>query len=181
MDTFHLSEQIHQRFYLGYHTEKLPHKFKIAVGGCPNNCVKPDLNDIGVIGQRQPVLDTEKCRGCKKCQMEAACPIKAAKVADGKLHIDPNACNSCGRCMGKCPFGAAQYTDGYRVYIGGRWGKKVARGTPLRRLIATEEEVLTIIERAICLFRDEGIVGERFNDTITRLGFDYVEKKLLGE
>ena len=34
--------------------QRLPHKFKIAVGGCPNNCVKPDLNDIGVIGQRVP-------------------------------------------------------------------------------------------------------------------------------
>jgi sulfite reductase beta subunit-like hemoprotein len=25
--------------------EVLLHKFKIALGGCPNNCVKPDLND----------------------------------------------------------------------------------------------------------------------------------------
>ena len=50
-DTFDLSEKIHERFYLGYHTVKLPHKFKIAVGGCPNNCVKPNLNDLGVIGQ----------------------------------------------------------------------------------------------------------------------------------
>ena len=33
---------------------KLPHKFKIAVGGCPNNCVKPNLNDLGIIGQRVP-------------------------------------------------------------------------------------------------------------------------------
>ena len=32
----------------------LPHKFKIAVGGCPNNCVKPDLNDLGIVGQRVP-------------------------------------------------------------------------------------------------------------------------------
>ena len=36
-DTFGLSEKIHQRFYLGYHDVKLPHKFKIAAGGCPNN------------------------------------------------------------------------------------------------------------------------------------------------
>ena len=40
-DTFALSEKIHQQFYLGYHSVKLPHKFKIACGGCPNNCVKP--------------------------------------------------------------------------------------------------------------------------------------------
>lgn len=33
-----------------WHDVNLPHKFKIAVGGCPNNCVKPNLNDLGVIG-----------------------------------------------------------------------------------------------------------------------------------
>ncbi len=46
IDTFALSKEIHERFYHGYGDVKLPHKFKIAVGGCPNNCVKPDLNDI---------------------------------------------------------------------------------------------------------------------------------------
>lgn len=50
IDTFSLSEEIHERFYHGYSHVKLPHKFKIAVGGCPNNCVKPDLNDLGIIG-----------------------------------------------------------------------------------------------------------------------------------
>ena len=29
------------------------------------------------------------------------------------------------------------------------------------------------------LFRNEGITGERFSDTVARLGFDYVEDKLL--
>ena len=29
------------------------------------------------------------------------------------------------------------------------------------------------------LFRDEGIKGERFAETIERLGFDYVQKKIL--
>ena len=35
IDTFALSEEIHERFYHGYNNVKLPHKFKIAVGGCP--------------------------------------------------------------------------------------------------------------------------------------------------
>ena len=98
IDTYALSEKIHERFYVGYHNMPLPHKFKIAVGGCPNNCVKPDLNDLGVVGQRVPVPDTEKCRGCKKCQIEKNCPIYAAKLEDGKISIDPDACNPCGRC-----------------------------------------------------------------------------------
>lgn len=182
IDTYALSEKIHQRFYVGYHNMPLPHKFKIAVGGCPNNCVKPDLNDLGVVGQRVPVPDTEKCRGCKKCQIEKNCPIHAAKLEDGKISIDPDACNHCGRCKGKCPFGAVEeYREGYKILIGGRWGKKTACGWPLPRLFTTEEEVMTVIDRAILLFREEGIAGERFADTVTRLGFDYVSGKLLGE
>ena len=182
IDTYALSEKIHERFYVGYHNMPLPHKFKIAVGGCPNNCVKPDLNDLGVVGQRVPVPDTEKCRGCKKCQIEKNCPIHAAKLEDGRISIDHDACNHCGRCKGKCPFGAVEeYREGYKILIGGRWGKKTACGRPLPRLFTTEEEVMTVIDRAILLFREEGIAGERFADTVARLGFDYVSGKLLGE
>lgn len=182
IDTYALSGKIHERFYVGYHNMPLPHKFKIAVGGCPNNCVKPDLNDLGVVGQRVPVPDTEKCRGCKQCQIEKNCPIHAAKLEDGRISIDPDACNHCGRCKGKCPFGAVEeYREGYKILIGGRWGKKTACGRPLPRLFTTEEEVMAVIDRAILLFREEGIAGERFADTVTRLGFDYVSGKLLGE
>jgi len=181
IDTFSLSEKIHEKFYIGYHNVGLPHKFKIAVGGCPNNCVKPELNDLSVIGQRYPTVDLEKCKGCKKCQVEANCPIKVAKVVDGKVVIDPNACNHCGRCKGKCLFDAISYTDGYKVSIGGRWGKKTATAQPLNDVFTTEEEVLDMVEKVICFFRDEGIAGERFADTINRLGFDYVEEKLLNK
>ena len=181
IDTFSLSEKIHEKFYVGYHNVGLPHKFKIAVGGCPNNCVKPELNDLSVIGQRYPTVDIEKCKGCKKCQVELNCPIKIAKVVDGKMVIDPNLCNHCGRCRNKCLFDAISYTDGYKVSIGGRWGKKTATAQPLNKVFTTEEEVLAMVEKVICFFRDEGIAGERFADTINRLGFDYVEKKLLGE
>ncbi len=128
LDSYRLSETIHERFYHGYSSVKLPHKFKIAVGGCPNNCVKPDLNDFGIVGQRVPIVDLEKCRGCGKCQVSTACPVGASRVTDGKLVIDPDKCNNCGRCVGKCPFRAAEEsTYGYRVYIGGRWGKGLLR------------------------------------------------------
>ncbi len=179
IDTFDLSEKIHERFYVGYHDVTLPHKFKIAVGGCPNNCVKPDLNDLGIIGQRVPSFRSDLCKGCKKCQVEANCPIKAAKLQDGKLVIGTD-CNNCGRCRGKCPFGAIpEYTNGYKIYIGGRWGKKIASGRALEKLFTSEDEVMEIVERAILFFRDEGLTGERFADTVNRLGFDYVQDKLI--
>lgn len=182
IDTFALSEEIHERFYHGYHEVKLPHKFKIAVGGCPNNCVKPDLNDLGIIGQKVPLINLDKCRGCKVCQVVNACPIQVPVVQDGKVVIDDNACNHCGRCVGKCPFGALEgSTSGYRVYIGGRWGKKVARGRYLEKVFTDKDEVLSVIEKAILLFREQGLTGERFADTVERIGFENVQEQLLSD
>ncbi|MDD6435302.1 MAG: FAD-dependent oxidoreductase [Clostridiales bacterium] len=179
LDSYGISEKLHEIFYNGYHGVTLPHKFKIAVGGCPNNCVKPALNDLGIVGQRVPTINPDKCRGCKVCQVVNACPIKIATTESGKIEIDPEACNNCGRCMSKCPFDAIDYTDGYRVYIGGRWGKKVAHGVPLTKIFTTEEELVNVVEDTILLFRDEGITGERLSDTVARLGFDYVNDKLI--
>ena len=48
------------------------------------------------------------------------------------------------------------------------------------RRFTEEEEVMTVIEKAILLFKDEGIAGERFADTVKRLGFEYVNEKLIG-
>ena len=100
---------------------------------------------------------------------------------DGVLTINKDICNNCGRCINTCPFKAmpdGQY--GYRVYIGGRWGKKYAHGRPLDPVFTSEEEVMQIIEKAILLFREQGETGERFSDTIERLGFENVQAQLLG-
>ena len=181
-DTFALSEKLHRLFYVGYHGVTLPHKFKIAVGGCPNNCVKPDLNDLGIIGQMVPNFDSEECNGCKKCGVAQVCPMGAARLDGGELTIDKELCNNCGRCIDKCYFDAMDGgTFAYKIYIGGRWGKRTATGRPLSKLISTKEEALSIIEKAILLFREEGRTGERFADTIERLGFEHVEQELLSD
>lgn len=180
LDSFGISEEIHHRFYEGYREVKLPHKFKIAVGGCPNNCVKPNLNDIGIVGQLVPQFDEEKCKGCKKCGIIEACPVNAASMEDKVVKIDPNVCINCGRCAGKCHFDAlGEGKPGYKVYIGGRWGKQIAQGRPLSKIFETKEEVLDVVEKAILLFKEQGKAGERFAVAIDRIGFEKVEKQLL--
>lgn len=182
IDTYSLSEKIHKRFYQGYHSVSLPHKFKIAVGGCPNNCVKPDLNDLGVVGYKAPTFSPDKCKGCKSCAVSISCPMNACKLYDGKATLDSALCTGCGRCFGKCPFGAFDgYTQGYKVYIGGRWGKSASRGIPLKAVFETEEQVLSIVEKTILLFKKHGVAGERLAQTVERLGFDKVEKILLSD
>ena len=129
-DTFALSEKIHEKFYVGYHDVKLPHKFKIATGGCRNNCVKPDLNDIGIIGTR-------------------------VKNEEGVA------------------------VTGYKVCIGGRWGKKTALGQPLSKIFTSEDEVLDVVEKVILFYKEQGNEKERLADTIDRIGFAEVERMLL--
>ena len=114
--------------------------------------------------------------------MERACPIQVPVVQNGKVVIDDNACNHCGRCVGKCPFKALEgYTSGYRIYIGGRWGKKVARGRYLEKVFTDKDEVLRVIEKAILLFWEQGRTGARFADTVNRLGFENVQEQLLSD
>ena len=107
--------------------------------------------------------------------------MKVAKVADGKIEVNREACNRCGRCVGKCPFGVFDESEtGYRVYIGGRWGKKTAQGKALGKVFGSEDEVLSVVEKIILYYRDNGQPGERFADTIQRIGFATVEAAILG-
>lgn len=180
LDSFAVSKEIHKRFYEGYGNVSLPHKFKIAVGGCPNNCAKPELNDVGIIGQRIPTFNSAACQGCKKCAVAKICPVGAAAVVDGVLQIDSQQCLNCGRCIGHCTFDAiVDGTSGYKLVIGGRWGKHTARGRALRKIFTDREEALAVVERIILLYREQGKTGERLSQTIERLGFDNVEAQVL--
>jgi len=64
IDTQALALELHEKFYIGYSDIKLPHKFKIGVGGCPNSCMKQSLNDVGIEGARTPGIDYNACRAC---------------------------------------------------------------------------------------------------------------------
>ena len=119
IDTFSLSEKIHRRFYEGWHDVVLPAKFKIGVGGCPNNCVKPNLNDLGIVG---------------------------AVLPGG------------GR--------------GYRVFLGGHWGRTGAAGREMPSLLPDEDSVLAFIEKVLDFYRSNGLPGERFCKMLDRLGLE---------
>lgn len=180
IDTFALSEELHNRFYKGYREVKLHHKFKIGVGGCPNNCIKPDLNDLGIVGQRIPKFNIVKCKECNKCFAEEGCPPHAAKFVDGALQIDEEDCINCGRCIVNCPFDSVEEEiTGYKVYIGGRWGKKVSIGQPLDAIFVDQEDLMNIIEKTIDLYKEQGQAGERLSQTLERIGFENFQSQLL--
>ena len=174
-DTQALAKEIHENYYIGWSKVQLPHKFKIGVGGCPNSCMKPSLNDFGVEGRKVPKFDSELCRGSKSCAVEKACPSKAAHVENGKLVIGEN-CLSCGVCTGKCPFNAVapESETVYRIYVGGTWGKSTRMGTPLTRFV-TREEIAPVLEKTMLWFKENAFAKERLGKAIDRLGFEKFE------
>lgn len=180
IDTFGLSKEIHDRFYTGMRDLILPHKFKIAVGGCPNNCVKPDLNDVGIIGQYLPVVNQAECRNCKSCGVVKACAVAASQLVDERITVDVKTCVNCGMCIGKCPFQAVTGgAIGYKIVIGGRWGKQVAQGKALNQIFTDKEELLNRIAKIIIFYQENGLPKERFAQTIERIGFETVEVMLM--
>ena len=40
---------------------------------------------------------------------------------------------------------------------------------------------ISVLEKAILLFREQGNTGERFADTVSRIGFEKVQEQLLGD
>ncbi len=181
-DTQLICAKLFDTFYTGWHDVTLPHKFKMSVGGCPNSCMKPSLNDIGFEAHKIPVHDLEKCRGCQKCAVESRCPMKAAKVEDGKITVDAAVCNDCGVCVGRCPFGvvSAKEETAFAVYVGGTWGKRTRMGTRLSRYYR-EDELETITEKVILWFRENAYAKERLGAAIDRVGVEAFEKAIEGD
>ncbi|MGL6107844.1 4Fe-4S dicluster domain-containing protein [Romboutsia sp.] len=178
-DTHGIATEMHERFYEGYYDVVLPHKFKIAIGGCPNNCAKPDLNDIGLVGQRVMKFDMDKCRGCAKCGVIENCPMDAVSLQGEKIVVENDKCNNCGRCLSKCVFKVTEECEEmYKIYLGGKWGKQVRMGNAINKLF-TKEEALGVVEKSVLLFKSKGISGERFGETVDRLGIEKAEKMLI--
>ena len=148
-----------------------PHKFKIGISGCPNNCSKPVENDIGIMGGVLPGWDKEACITCKLCV--SICPAQAIEQRDKDFVLDTERCILCGLCISNCPSSAWKADkSGYTLYLGGTMGKKPRLGTRARVLIETKEELKGYIKRAFDYYVANGRKKERFGHTLDRVGVD---------
>jgi dissimilatory sulfite reductase (desulfoviridin) alpha/beta subunit len=154
-----------------YFRQQAPHKFKIGVSGCPNNCSKPVENDVGVMGGVLPGWDKEACVSCRLCV--SICPAQAIEERGSEFVLDRDACIYCGLCIRNCPSSAwtAQKT-GYTLYLGGTMGKKPRLGTKAKALIESKEELLGYIRKAFDCYLAQGRKKERFGHTLDRIGVD---------
>jgi len=103
---------------------------KIAVTGCPNDCIKAHMQDAGIIGQTLPEYDSYACIGCEACANTCRKKVTGAiTVRNHKVERDPRRCIGCGECVLACPTQAWSRNPQkfFRLVIMGRTGKKNPR------------------------------------------------------
>lgn len=104
--------------------------FKIALTGCPNDCIKSRMHDFGIIGMTWPQYESNRCISCgacvRMCQKKAT---GALSFVNYKVERDHAKCIGCGECVMNCPTSAWTRSQKkyYRLAIMGRTGKKNPR------------------------------------------------------
>ncbi len=172
IDTSHIAKELDARYF----GRELPHKFKFGVTGCQNNCLKAEENDVGVKGALDVKWAEEKCINCGLCK--EVCREGAISIDDGKVCVDYDKCNYCGRCAKSCPTDAWDEKPAYILSFGGTFGNTISKGKSLLPLIKDEEQLFRVADAAIGFFEKHGKAGERFRFTIDRVGWDEFTKVL---
>ncbi|MHB8074080.1 4Fe-4S binding protein [Desulfosporosinus fructosivorans] len=175
IDTTALANELDERYF----AKDLPHKFKLGVTGCKNNCLKAEENDLGIKGGLQPTWQKANCNFCGKC--EVVCPGKAIKVdkSEQNLILKQDQCINCGKCVKSCPLKAWRGKSGYLVYFGGTLGNQIATGKQLFPLIFEQKDLFKLIDATLAFFAKYGKPKERFRRTIERVGWELLEQELL--
>ncbi|MCL5883942.1 MAG: 4Fe-4S binding protein [Deltaproteobacteria bacterium] len=172
IDSPALAEEIDRKFY----GKPVPHKFKVGISGCVNNCMKAEENDAGIKGWIEPRWEESCCNFCGIC--EAICPTKAIVLSagDGRLVIDPALCIGCGDCVTSCPSGGMrEKSRGYRLFAGGKFGRRPSLGKRILGVMRSQEDAVASVTAVLDFFRAHGKPGERFGDTLQRTGFPPLE------
>jgi dissimilatory sulfite reductase (desulfoviridin) alpha/beta subunit len=175
IDSPALADAVDREFY----GKPAPHKFKVGISGCANNCMKSEENDIGIKGHIEPRWSREACTFCRLC--ETVCPANVVRIPEegGIVDVDPSGCIGCGDCIESCPTGAMEEDRrGFRLFAGGKFGRIPSLGEKVSAVLRTPEEAIAAIGAAIEFFRANGKTGERFGDTLRRTGVPALEMHL---
>ncbi|MGL4741795.1 MAG: sulfite reductase subunit C [Sarcina sp.] len=123
--------------------------FKIALTGCPNDCIKTRMNDFGIMGMTEPQYDNNRCVSCGACVK--VCKRKstgALSMNNYTIERNHEMCIGCGECALVCPTRAMSRSTEkyYRLVIMGRTGKKNPRLAEDFLIWADEDSIIKIIQ-----------------------------------
>ena len=158
--------------------------FKVALTGCPNDCMKVRMHDFGIMGMTEPQYHPERCVNCQACVK--ACKRKATGVLSEenyRIIRDATHCIGCGECVLNCPTGAWTRSKKkyYRLTLMGRTGKKNPRlGEDFIRWV-DEDTIVKIIKNTydfVSKYIDTDAPGgkEHIGYIIDRTGFQEYKK-----
>lgn len=171
------TKQLAKELDAKYFRKDTPHKFKLAVTGCPHNCAKATENDVGIMGGILPKWEEEKCIHCDLCVN--ICPTKAISKQDDQYKLDKKKCILCSICTASCPTSSwVVEKKGYIFFIGGTMGKKPRFATRYSKLIEDKTELMKLIEQAVQFYRKHGRKKERFGHLIDRFGEEKAVKEI---
>ncbi|MFM2481398.1 sulfite reductase subunit C [Celerinatantimonas sp. YJH-8] len=139
-----------------------PYHLKVVLAGCPNDCAKASMTDIGIIGVAKIQFNADRCIGCGACVQ--SCRHHAVGCLDlknGKAVKESGSCIGCGECVLACPTLAWQRKPQqlYQVRLGGRTSKKTPRVGKIFLNWVTEEVITQIIPN-IFAFEKEMLGGK---------------------
>lgn len=157
---------------------------KVAVTGCPNDCTKAHMNDIGVIATVTPEYDSERCILCEACKDNCKERItNAIKTENYQIIRDEEYCIKCGECILRCPTAAlSRGKQFYRIIIGGRTGKKNPRLANTFIDDASEEVVLGVCKNVypfIKRYFARHLPKELMGYIIDRMGYEMFKQEVL--
>jgi dissimilatory sulfite reductase (desulfoviridin) alpha/beta subunit len=174
IETSGLAAELDERYF----GQELPHKFKIGITGCRNNCLKAEENDLGIKGGVAPEWDGTVCAFCGLC--EAACPQKVITVdkENRSLSFDDKGCVYCGKCVKGCPADAWKGKNGYLLSFGGMFGNEIKEGLHLLPLLFDKLQVFKAADVVIGFYRNQAKPGERLGKTLARVGTGELKQEL---
>lgn len=180
-DTTAFAQRIEKEIYPNnYHV-------KIALTGCPNDCIKSRMHDFGIIGMAEPQLDSSRCMGCEACVKNCKQKVTGAlTMHKNKVVRDERRCIGCGECILKCP--TAAWTRNpqkfFNLVIMGRTGKKNPRLAESFIQWASEDVVVKVIKNTydyIDKYIDKSLVKEHIGYIVDRTGYqDFKDFVLVG-
>lgn len=178
-DTTRLSQIIEKACY--------PHDFhfKIAITGCPNDCIKAHMQDFGIICTTEPQYDVSRCISCEACVKNCKKKVTGAlTIKDFNIEKDTDKCIGCGECILQCPTGAwtRSPTKYYRMVIMGRTGKKNPRLAMPFIKWSTEDVIINVIKNTYTFverYIDKTLPKEHIGYIVDRVGYQTFKSEVL--
>ncbi|AUH02306.1 sulfite reductase subunit C [Prodigiosinella confusarubida] len=162
-----------------------PYHLKIVLAGCPNDCAKATMCDVGILGVARMRFNAERCIGCGACV--ASCghhAVGCLSLKNGKAVKQESQCIGCGECVLACPTLAWQREPEqlYQVRLGGRTSKKTPRVGKIFLNWVTEEVITQMIPN-IFEFEKEMLDGKpvylHMGHLIDRGGYKRFKERVL--